>query len=127
MLQNLKNKVHVLKRNSLVLYFAYKDPRLSIWKKLFIALVIGYLFSPIDLIPDFIPIFGYLDDLLLVPLGIYVAVKLIPSEILEQAKLKSLENNINQIPVGYKTSVFIVIFWIIGIVILLLWIGKTFS
>ena len=71
-----------------VLYHASRDPRTFWMVKLFVVLVIAYAISPIDLIPDFIPVIGYLDDLILVPLGLYLSFKMIPAEVLESARNK---------------------------------------
>ena len=67
-----------LKRQIFILYYAYKDDRVPWYAKVFIACVVAYAFSPIDLIPDFIPILGYLDEVILLPLGIMLAMKMIP-------------------------------------------------
>lgn len=74
--QNWKQRAKNLKPEVYALYFAARDPRVPCY--LFIVFVVGYAFSPIDLIPDFVPILGYLDDLVLIPLGIAVAIKIIP-------------------------------------------------
>jgi uncharacterized membrane protein YkvA (DUF1232 family) len=85
----LKKRAKLLKLQVYVLWFAYKDPRTPWYAKCFAALVVAYAFSPIDLIPDFIPIFGYLDDLILVPLGISLALKMIPTPVLEASTLQA--------------------------------------
>jgi uncharacterized membrane protein YkvA (DUF1232 family) len=87
----LKLRARQLKREVSALSFAYRDPRTPWFARLFASLVIAYLLSPIDLIPDFIPILGYLDDLLLVPLGITISVKMIPPEVMADARRKADE------------------------------------
>jgi uncharacterized membrane protein YkvA (DUF1232 family) len=82
--ERLKRWAGRLKTEVYALYLAYKDRRVPWYTRLFAALVVGYAFSPIDLIPDPIPIFGYLDDLILVPLGVALAIKMIPSGILAE-------------------------------------------
>lgn len=126
MLQKLKSKVKKLKEQSLVLYYSYKNPKLPLWKKIFVGMVIGYLFSPIDLIPDFIPIIGYLDDLIIVPLGISISLKLIPKDILDESRRKVQENDIKNLPIGKKTAIFIILLWITGIFLLLYFMVKLF-
>lgn len=121
MLDKFKDKVRTLKKDSIVLYYAYSDKRLPLWKKWFIACVIGYLFSPLDLIPDFIPVIGFLDDLIIVPSGIYISLKLIPEDILISAKRKAEENKENKFPIGYKTALLIILVWIISLFILFYW------
>lgn len=87
--QRFKARVDRLKKEIHALYLAYKDPRVPWAAKVFTAVVVGYALSPIDLIPDFIPVLGYLDDLVLLPLGIWLALKMIPSEVLEECRQKA--------------------------------------
>src|SRR5512136_3424797 len=85
-----------LKTEIYALYLAYKDPRTPWYARVVAAIVVGYAFSPIDLIPDPIPVLGYLDDLVLLPIGAALAIKLIPQDILvecrQQAQIKMSEN-----------------------------------
>ena len=89
MFSRWKEKAKKLKQEIYALYLAYKDPRVSWYAKIFIVILIGYAISPIDLIPDFIPVIGYLDDLILLPLGIVLAIKLIPREVMEEFRKES--------------------------------------
>jgi uncharacterized membrane protein YkvA (DUF1232 family) len=73
--RRLKTELHAL-------YLAYRDPRVPLYARIFAACVVGYALSPIDLIPDPIPVLGYLDDLILVPAGIALAIRMIPDEVL---------------------------------------------
>lgn len=75
-----------------VLLLAYADPRTPLAAKILIGLTVGYLLSPIDLIPDFIPVLGLLDDLLLVPLLIRLSIRLIPVQVLAEVRQRALEN-----------------------------------
>ena len=75
-----------LKREVYALFFACRNPRTPWYARVVVGLVVAYALSPIDLIPDFIPVLGYVDDLVLVPLGILLAVKLIPRDVLDQAR-----------------------------------------
>jgi uncharacterized membrane protein YkvA (DUF1232 family) len=97
MLEGWKNKARLLKTEVYAIYLAYKDPRVPWYARIFAVCVVGYAFSPIDLIPDPIPILGYLDDLILVPLGIALALKMIPKDVMaeyrEQAKALMLNGN----------------------------------
>ena len=79
-----------LKRHVVALWLAARDPRTPLGAKLLAGLIAAYALSPIDLIPDFIPVLGYLDDLLLVPAGIWLAVRLIPAELLEEFRAAAL-------------------------------------
>jgi uncharacterized membrane protein YkvA (DUF1232 family) len=80
-----------LRQKILALYLAYKDPRTPWYAKLFGVLVVAYAFSPIDLIPDFVPILGYLDDLILLPLGIAFVIRMIPKEVMDECSQKVKE------------------------------------
>ena len=84
--QRLRQKAKALKADLLALWFAYRDSRTPWYAKLWTAMVVGYAFSPIDLIPDFIPVLGYVDDVILLPMGIIVAIRLIPQEALVDAR-----------------------------------------
>jgi uncharacterized membrane protein YkvA (DUF1232 family) len=77
-LQRLRQWARTVKRDVLILYFAACDPRVPWYAKVVAACIAAYAFSPIDLIPDFIPVLGYLDDVIIVPLGILLALRLIP-------------------------------------------------
>src|SRR5574342_729469 len=85
-LTKLRNYARKLKRNLFVLYLSYKDNRVSWYAKLVAICVVAYAFSPIDLIPDFIPVIGYLDDLIIVPLGIYLALRMIPAQVMARSE-----------------------------------------
>jgi uncharacterized membrane protein YkvA (DUF1232 family) len=86
-----KDSAHTIKREAYTLYLAYRDPRTPWYGKVFAALVVAYAFSPIDLIPDPIPILGYLDDLILIPLGVMIAVRLIPPDVMAESRIKAQE------------------------------------
>jgi uncharacterized membrane protein YkvA (DUF1232 family) len=92
---------------------AYKDPRVPLHAKLFAALVVGYAFSPLDLIPDPIPVLGYLDDLILIPLGVALAVRMIPENVLSESRQearKMVERD--ERPVSRAAAAVIVVLWL---------------
>ena len=89
--ERLKTKAREIKTETFTLALAYRSPATPWYAKVFAALVVAYAFSPIDLIPDFIPVLGYLDDVILVPLGISLALKMIPEEALAEARLQAQE------------------------------------
>ena len=89
MFSRWEEKAKKLKQEIYALYLAYKDPRVSWYAKIFIVILVGYAISPIDLIPDFIPIIGYLDDLIILSLGIVLAIKMIPREVMEECRKES--------------------------------------
>jgi uncharacterized membrane protein YkvA (DUF1232 family) len=118
LIDQLKQKAKHLKRETTALYFAYRDPRTPWYARAFSALVVAYLFSPIDLIPDFIPILGYLDDLVLVPLGISLAIKMIPREVLMDAR-KSADDPVQNKAVGRVFTILILCVWALVLFVLL--------
>lgn len=85
----LKTWARHLKSETYALYLAYKDPRTPWYARLLAAFVVAHTFSPIDLIPDFIPVLGYLDDLVITPVGLWLALKLIPAEVMNEARQKA--------------------------------------
>jgi len=89
MVRSQKIKPWMLKKELLVLYYGVRDPRSGIWPKLIALLSVFYLLSPLDLIPDFIPFFGWLDDLVLVPLLLNLSIKLLPDNIREESLSKA--------------------------------------
>src|SRR5512139_766296 len=90
-LQRWKQRARALKKEVYALYLAYRDPRTPWYAKAVAALVVAYAFSPIDLIPDPIPVLGYLDDLVLIPLGVKVALSMIPANVLAESREKARE------------------------------------
>ncbi len=112
-IQNWKDYAHRLKTELFALYLAYRDPRTPWYARAWAALVVGYAFSPIDLIPDFIPVLGYLDDLLLLPLGILLALRLIPVGVMAESRLKAQAATAQAKPVSKAGAVLIVILWIL--------------
>jgi uncharacterized membrane protein YkvA (DUF1232 family) len=90
-LERWKRRAKQLKTETYAIYLAYRDPRVPWYARIFAACVVGYAFSPIDLIPDPIPILGYLDDMVLVPLGVVLALRMIPSEVLAECREQAEE------------------------------------
>ena len=86
MVGSLRNWAHAIKRDTHAVYLAARDPRVPWYAKALALVVAGYALSPIDLIPDFIPVLGYLDDVILVPLGIWAVVKLIPPQVMAEQR-----------------------------------------
>lgn len=111
--QVIKAKTTLLKREAFVLYFAYRDHRVAWYAKLFAICVVAYAFSPIDLIPDFIPVLGYFDDILIVPLGIWLALKLIPKTVIADCREKALELLAKERPKNWIAGVLFIMIWIL--------------
>ena len=105
-----KEKAERLRDNVYVLWLAFKDRRTPWYAKALVAVVVAYAVSPVDLIPDFIPVLGYIDDLVLVPAGVYLAMKMIPGEVVEDCRRKA-RNSV--IPGKYR--------WLVPTIIILIW------
>ena len=119
MLDRLKNWARQLKRDVVALWIAARDPRTPWLAKLVAAAVAGYALSPIDLIPDFIPVLGYLDDLLIVPAGIALAVSLIPPAIMADFRRQADERAGR--PRSITAAVIIVLAWVASIAAVSIW------
>ncbi len=109
----LKQRSIQLKEETYAFYLAYKDPRVSWYAKLFIACVVGFVFSPIDLIPDFIPVVGYLDDLILLSLAIPLAIKMIPPDVLADCQRKAHLVIDQKHPKSWVTASVIIFIWLL--------------
>ncbi|MGE7673147.1 YkvA family protein [Lysinibacillus sp. NPDC094403] len=120
LISKLKAYAKKLKQNLFVLYLSYKDPRTPWYAKLVAMFVVAYAFSPIDLIPDFIPVIGYLDDLIIVPLGIILALKLIPPHVIEDNKEAADKLKLSEKPKNWFVGILFIIIWII----IAAWISK---
>jgi uncharacterized membrane protein YkvA (DUF1232 family) len=95
------------------LYLAYRHPRVPWYAKVFAACVVGYAFSPIDLIPDFIPVLGYLDDLVLIPLGVALALRMIPQPVLDQCRERARERLNPDRPRNWVAAGMIIAAWLL--------------
>lgn len=119
-----RRRVAALKVEVYALYLAYQDPRVSWPARIFAACVVAYAVSPIDLIPDPIPVLGYLDDLILVPLGIWLALKMIPAEALAEARIRAKGALYEGVPAGWGATAVIVAVWLVSAVSLFLFIYR---
>ena len=119
----LKGLARVIKRDAHAIYLAARDPRVPWYAKALALCVAGYALSPIDLIPDFIPVLGYLDDLVIVPLGILAVVKMVPPNVI--AEHRAAASLAAERPVSRKAAVVIVIIWAASIAITV-WLGYRF-
>jgi uncharacterized membrane protein YkvA (DUF1232 family) len=118
--RELKQKARQLKAESWALYLAARHPLTPWYAKLLVAAIVAYAFSPIDLIPDFVPILGYLDDLILIPLGISLAIRLIPSSVLMECRARARE--VNERPVNRLAGAVIVVMWLLAAAFCGVWI-----
>jgi uncharacterized membrane protein YkvA (DUF1232 family) len=109
--ESWKEKAKRLKTEVFALCLAMKDPRVPWYSKLLMALIVGYAISPIDLIPDFIPIIGQIDDLIIVPAGIALVIKMIPKRVMEEYRQKATAE-----PVNTRTK------WFVAAIIASIWV-----
>ena len=109
-IRRLESWARRLKVEVYALYLAYKDPRVPWYARVFAAVVVGYAFSPIDLIPDVIPVLGYLDDLILIPLGVALAIKMIPPP--SPRRVPRRGARCKDRPVNKVAAVVVVVVWI---------------
>lgn len=112
MLNRLKARARELKREAYAIYIAARDPRTPWYAKALIFFVVAHTFSPIDLIPDFIPILGYLDDLIITPGGLWLAVRLIPPEVMADARVAATQDVDRS--TGRVGALLIILAWIIA-------------
>ena len=121
----IQSKSKILKKNITAIYYAHKNPRLPLLARLSIFLTLGYALSPIDLIPDFIPILGYLDDLLILPFLIALSIKLIPKKIMIQSR-KDAEAKPIKLKDNWVFALIFIIFWIILLYFIITYLIKYF-
>lgn len=112
-ISSLKAKAKKLKKEIAVLYLAYKRKDVPWYAKLVAIIVVGYALSPIDLIPDFIPILGYVDDLILVPAGVILAIKLIPKDIMDECRQQSENVFKDGKPKNWVSGGLIILIWVV--------------
>ena len=113
MLDRMRKRARRLKEEIYALYLAYRDPRVPWYARLFAAGVVAYAFSPIDLIPDFIPVLGFLDDLILVPLGIVLALRMIPTAVMAECRQRAAETLREGRPTNWLAAGAIIGVWIV--------------
>ena len=126
LLQGAKARAREMKWDTLALYLAYRDPRVPLRAKIVIGVTVAYALSPVDLIPDSIPILGYLDDLVLVPLGIGCAVKLVPRELMEECRKRARVEFRKGSPKSWKAAVVVVLVWVGLLALFAFLISKLF-
>jgi uncharacterized membrane protein YkvA (DUF1232 family) len=121
-LQRRKQWARDLKVEAYTIYLACRDPRLPWSTRLCAGCVAAYAFSPIDLIPDFIPVFGYLDDLILVPLGVALVLRMIPAALLDEHRTRARALAAHGKPTNWIAAAMILIVWLL----LTAWLVKHF-
>jgi uncharacterized membrane protein YkvA (DUF1232 family) len=111
--QAWKRRARGLSGQTYTLYLAYRHPRTPWYAKVFAALIVGYVFSPIDPIPDFIPGVGLLDEMVVVPIGILIAAKMIPEDMFEECREKAREVAEGEKPVSRVIAFVVVAIWLL--------------
>jgi uncharacterized membrane protein YkvA (DUF1232 family) len=120
-LAELKQRARRLRAETLALYLVARDPRTPWAAKLLAAAAVAYALSPIDLIPDFVPVLGYLDDLILIPAGIALAIRLVPRAVLEDCRMQAQELMADGKPVSRAAAAVIVAIWGAMAVLCVVW------
>ena len=115
MIQRIRQWARLARRDVYAVYRAARDPRVPWYAKVLAFCVAGYALSPIDLIPDFVPVLGYMDDLIIVPFGILIVVKLIPPEIIAEHRASAAAAQGR--PVNHTAAIVIVVVWAASIVV----------
>ncbi len=110
--KNWQEKAEALERQVYILYLAYRHPRTPWYAKALALGVVAYALSPIDLIPDFIPLFGYVDDLLIVPVGVLLVIKLVPPQVMEECKRRAAEMQAEGAPQFRWMGLVVVLLWL---------------
>jgi len=126
LLEELKQRARRLKAESFALYLAAHHPDTPWYAKVLVAVIVAYAFSPIDLIPDFIPIVGYLDDLVLIPIGIALAIKLVPPPVIAECRARAQEAMVNGKPVSRVAGAVVVIIWLALATLYIVWAYEAF-
>jgi len=120
-----QERVHDLKRDVVAIAFAVRDPRVPWYAKAVGACVVAYALSPIDLIPDFVPVLGYLDDLVLVPLGLLLVLRLIPADILAEHRVAAAA--VVERPVSRAGAAVVIVIWVLAAALLAFSMGRVFD
>lgn len=126
-MQRWRQQLKKLKQETYAIYIACKDPRVPWYARLLAAVVVAYAFSPIDLIPDIIPIIGYLDDLILVPLGIALVIKLIPPAVLQDCRQQAAAAMAEGKPTNWVAAIIVVVVWFLLGIAAVFWLKSMFG
>ena len=125
MFEKVKKWARLIKADVVALYIAIRDPRTPLPAKLISVAVVAYALSPIDLIPDFIPIIGYLDDLIIVPLGVLLAIRFIPSLLMEEFRSRACDHE--HLPNNQAGAIVVICIWLVAAIAIGLWVYYRFG
>ena len=126
MLTTLRQRARAIKRDTLALYLAARHPETPWYAKALAVLIVGYALSPIDLIPDFIPVLGYLDDVILLPAAIFVCIRLVPAHVLDGCRAEAAARFAEGKPTSRTAAVVIILMWLALLILASAWIWRTF-
>ena len=124
-LARLKARALALKRETLALWYALRHPRTPLAAKVVAAIVVAYALSPIDLVPDFIPVLGLLDDVVLLPLGIALCLKLVPADVMAECRERARDSV--ERPRSYVAAAMVVALWIGALALAGWWAARFFG
>lgn len=124
LVEDLRRRAGEIKSETYALYLAARDPRTPWCAKLLVAAVVAYALSPIDLIPDFLPVVGYLDDLVLIPIGLAAARRLVPRDVLEDCRRRAREAGVSRGPASRVAAVIVVVIWLVAAALVAAWAYK---
>ena len=126
LLAEFKQRARRLKAETFALYLVARHPGTPWYAKLFVAGIVAYAFSPIDLIPDFVPVLGYLDDLILIPMGIALSIRMVPPAVLAECRARAQEVMSQGKPVSRIAGAVIVVIWMALAALFAVWAYETF-
>ena len=122
----LKSRARQLKTEVTALYLAARHPRTPWYAKALVAAIVAYAVSPIDLIPDFIPVLGFLDEIVLLPMAIVLAVKLVPADVMAECRARAIDSGRVRGTAGRIAAAVIVLLWITAVVLVGMWAYRTY-
>jgi uncharacterized membrane protein YkvA (DUF1232 family) len=126
-LENLKRKARELKREIGALFLAMRHPRTPWYAKLLLLAIVAYALSPIDLIPDFVPVIGLLDDLILLPLAIALVLKMIPEAVIAECRARAVTDETDRSRVGRFGAIGVALLWLALLILAAIWVYPVFA
>ena len=123
----LKARARALKAEVVALYLAARHPRTPWYAKAFVVAIVAYALSPIDLIPDFIPVLGFVDEIILLPFAIALAVKMIPADVMAECRVRASQQQLRSSWMGRVGAAIIVLFWLALIALAAMWAHSLFA
>lgn len=127
LLARLRQRARHLRAETYALYLAARDPRTPWYAKLLVAGIVAYALSPIDLIPDFVPVLGYLDDLIIVPAGIVLAIRLVPGPVLAECRARAQETLRDRRLVSRGAGAVVILIWLFLAALGAVWVHRVFA